>query len=78
MKRFDIDSPDGTIVIEKSDGGQFVSFQDHQRAIDLVKLRKEEFREAAMEMLDLLIENAPLEGLYAPMVEDWGILLAQY
>ena len=60
MKRFDIT---GECEMIKSDGGQFVSFQDHQRAIDLVKLRKEEFREAAMEMLDLLIENAPLEGL---------------
>ena len=64
MKRFDIT---GECEMIKSDDGVFISYQDHKKAIDLVKLRKEEFREAAMEMLDLLIENAPLDGLYAPM-----------
>lgn len=42
---------------------------------EIMQLRKEnaELREAARDMLQLLINNAPGDGLHERMVEDWGM-----
>ncbi len=44
---------------------------------DYNKLEKEkaELKEAAREMLDLLVQNAPIEGLYLSSIDEWNCLI---
>jgi hypothetical protein len=54
--------------------------QDIVSDLNNMRLRlkqKAELAEAAEEMLEMLVHNAPIEGLYESMVEDWGIMLEQ-
>ena len=36
-----------------------------------------ELKEAAREMLDLLVQNAPIEGLYLSSIDEWNCLIRQ-
>lgn len=43
------------------------------------ELEKEnaELKKAAREMLDLLVENAPIQGLYLSSIDEWDCLLSE-
>jgi hypothetical protein len=54
-------------------------FEDWVHSERTHKLEKEnaELKEAAREMLDLLVNNAPIDGLWLSSIDEWNYLIGE-